>query len=93
LDLQAYILSCITDGASCKEVFLKGLDYVRKNRPDLEAHLTKNFGFGIGLEFRETEFILNAKNENVLNSGMTLNLALGLQDLSNSNANDAKSQK
>ena len=87
------MLSCITDGTSCKEVFLKGLEYVRQNRPDLENHLTRNFGFGIGLEFRDSEFLLNAKNDNILLSGMTLNVAIGFQDLVNKNATDEKGGK
>ena len=31
--------------------------------------LVNNFGFGIGLEFRESNLIINSKNENYLKEG------------------------
>ena len=35
----------------------------------------------MGLEFREANYVLNAKNEHVLKTGMVINLSLGFQDL------------
>lgn len=40
--------------------------------------LTKVVGFGMGLEFRESAFILNAKNEALVKAGMVFNVSLGV---------------
>jgi nucleosome binding factor SPN SPT16 subunit len=39
----------------------------------------------MGLEFRDSTYTLNAKNTRVLRSGMVFNLALGFQDMDESN--------
>jgi nucleosome binding factor SPN SPT16 subunit len=43
--------------------------------------MTKNFGFGIGIEFRESGYLLGPKNDRVLVDGMILNIAIGFQNL------------
>ncbi|EPZ34080.1 FACT complex subunit Spt16p/Cdc68p domain-containing protein [Rozella allomycis CSF55] len=81
IELQRYVLGLIRDGVLIKDVYMKGVEFVEKNRPELKSKLVKNFGFGIGLEFKEGDFTINGKNENEIVSGMTLNLAIGFQDL------------
>lgn len=49
--------------------------------PDLVASLTKNVGFGMGIEFRDSTFILNAKNENKVQKSMVFNVVVGVQNL------------
>ena len=38
-------------------------------RPDLIAHFTKSCGFGMGLEFREGAYVINDKNQKIMNKG------------------------
>ncbi len=55
--------------------------FIDANRPQLKGFLSANLGFGMGLEFREAEFVINAKNTKSLASGQVFNLAVGFQDL------------
>lgn len=45
LELQKYVASLIKPGAAINDIYAKGLDYVKKHRPELEPHLVNNFGF------------------------------------------------
>lgn len=47
---------------------------------DLVDHLTKNIGFGMGLEFREAVNLLNNKNDRKVAAGMIFNVAVGKVD-------------
>ncbi|KAJ5169109.1 FACT complex subunit s.t1.c16 [Penicillium canariense] len=60
-----------------------------RDGPELENHLTKNVGAGIGIELRDTNMILNAKNNRVLKNGMTLAITIGLTDVKDT---DSKSK-
>ncbi|KAJ1652761.1 FACT complex subunit spt16 [Dispira simplex] len=90
LDLQQHILKALRPGIPAKQVYQKAVEYIRKERPDLEKHFMKNCGFAMGTEFRETGYVLNAKNDRELQPGMVFNLALGFQDLANPKASDKR---
>ena len=81
LDLQKYIFAQIHPGLSLKALYEKGVEYVKENRPDLSQVLVTNFGFGIGLEFREADYLIGLKNEREFKQGMVFNIAIGFQDL------------
>jgi nucleosome binding factor SPN SPT16 subunit len=91
-------LAALVDGATCASVYeavktaltnAEGVDGAM-----LASKLTKNVGTGIGLEFRDMTFVLNAKCENVIKAGMTFNLAVGLQGLEEPSAKEgSKSRK
>lgn len=53
-----------------------------KGQGHLVQHLTKNVGFGVGLEFRESSSLLNSSNTGTIKAGMTFNLAVGVLLLS-----------
>ncbi|KAI9912477.1 hypothetical protein PsorP6_006497 [Peronosclerospora sorghi] len=67
------------------KVVAKVVDKVRKfiqgRNPTLFAKLTKNLGFGIGLEFREASHVLTTKNQTVIQPGMAFNVAFGFSDI------------
>ncbi|KAI4808197.1 hypothetical protein KUCAC02_000262 [Chaenocephalus aceratus] len=52
-------------------------EYVKKEKSELVAKLTKNLGFAMGIEFREGSLVLNAKNQYKLKKGMVLSIKLG----------------
>ncbi|KAI0464257.1 hypothetical protein LJB42_001863 [Komagataella kurtzmanii] len=81
LELRSYIMNQIKDGAVCKDVYAKALAMVNKDRPDLAKHFVKNIGSLIGLEFRDSTMVLNAKNDRVIHDGSVINLVLGFQQL------------
>ena len=104
-ELQDYVLNLITDGnfllieffftfigTTFKEVYSKALAYVESKRPDLKENLVKNIGFGMGLEFRESNYSISPKNTRQIKSGMILNLAIGFQNLTVENPKDSKSE-
>ncbi|KAJ1922840.1 FACT complex subunit spt16 [Tieghemiomyces parasiticus] len=92
LELQARILEVLLDGTAAKDVYVRAVEHIRSRRPELEKHFLKNCGFAIGIEFRESAYLLNAKNTRPLRAGMTVNLALGFQDLENPKAASSKGQ-
>jgi nucleosome binding factor SPN SPT16 subunit len=71
----------MVEGAVAKDVYTHALDYVRRKHPDLEKHFPKNIGFAMGLEFRDSSYVLNAKNTRQLRANMVFNLALGLEGM------------
>lgn len=83
LDLQAHVLGLIKEGVACNAVYNGAVSFIEKSRPDLKDSFTKNCGFGIGIEFRESQFLISPKNARVLNAGQLINLTLGFQNLSN----------
>jgi nucleosome binding factor SPN SPT16 subunit len=55
--------------------------YIESKNAKLAKLLTKNFGFGIGLDFRESSMLLTAKNAHVVQVGMVFNVAMGFQNI------------
>ncbi len=49
--------------------------------PDLGGALMKNVGFGMGIEFRDSALVLNAKNETKVRERMVFNVSVGVQNL------------
>jgi len=102
---QKAAIDAMKPGKKCNEVYdaaIKALEDFEKNGEkkellkdfDLVSKLQKNIGSIIGLEFKETSYMLSAKCESVIEEGMFFNVALGLNDLiEQSAAEDAKSRK
>ncbi|XP_058191636.1 FACT complex subunit SPT16-like [Rhododendron vialii] len=74
-------IGALNPGNKVSAVYQAALSVVERDTPDLVANLTKSAGTGIGLEFRESGFSLNAKNDRVLKPGMVFNVTLGFQNL------------
>jgi nucleosome binding factor SPN SPT16 subunit len=85
LTLQTSLLEVIVDGTAAKDVYAYALNYIREKHPNLEKNFPKNIGFAMGLEFRDSSYVLNAKNTRRLKSNMVFNLALGLEKLDEGN--------
>ena len=83
MQLQRFLAQQLRPQTLLSAVYAAGMEFVRKERPEMEKHLMGNFGFGIGLEFRAPEFVINAKCDRRVVDGMTFNLMVGLQDLQN----------
>ncbi|GLI81931.1 FACT complex subunit spt16 [Penicillium ochrochloron] len=89
LNLHETVMKEIRDGVVAKDLYNKALSLVRSKKPELENHLTKNIGAGIGIELRDANMILNAKNNRVLKNGMTLAITIGFTDVKDT---DSKSK-
>ncbi|KAI0057097.1 FACT complex subunit SPT16 [Artomyces pyxidatus] len=81
LTLQADLLQKMKDGAVARDLYQHALSVVKKQKPDLEKHFVKNIGFAMGLEFRDSSYLLSPKNGRQLKANMIFNLSIGFQDL------------
>ncbi|THH01723.1 hypothetical protein EW026_g1029 [Hermanssonia centrifuga] len=79
--LQAELLTVLKDGTTARDVYLHALAYVKEKKPELEKHFVKSIGHGMGMEFRDSAYLLSAKNGRKLRNGMVFNLTLGFQEL------------
>lgn len=81
LSLHDTVMKEVRDGVVAKDLYNKAVSLVRSKKPELEGHLVKNIGAGIGIELRDANMVLNAKNTRVLKNGMTLSITVGLTDV------------
>uniref|UniRef100_A0A3Q2D305 FACT complex subunit n=1 Tax=Cyprinodon variegatus TaxID=28743 RepID=A0A3Q2D305_CYPVA len=86
LQVEEELLKELKHGVKICDAYNAVMEYVKKEKPDLVAKLTKNLGFAMGIEFREGSLVLNAKNQYKLKKGMVLSISLGLSDLLNKEA-------
>ena len=92
MDLQAVVLRAMHVGTKLSAVYEAAVAHIRNKRPDLESAFVKNCGFGMGIEFRESLFVINEKNTRELTAGMVFNVVLGFQGLDNPDADDPRAR-
>jgi nucleosome binding factor SPN SPT16 subunit len=68
------------------------LQVLREKAPELAERMPKNVGFGMGLEFRESGNVLNAKNTQKVKAGNIFNVCIGIAGLENPAATDSRGQ-
>ncbi|KAK6455276.1 global regulator of transcription [Scheffersomyces xylosifermentans] len=91
LKLQDHITSnLLKDGKVAKDVYEGAVEFIKSEQPDLVSHFTKNVGWLTGIEFRDSTFILNAKNERKLTNGQIISLTVGFNGLVNSKTKNPK---
>ncbi|EPQ58254.1 SPT16-domain-containing protein [Gloeophyllum trabeum ATCC 11539] len=81
VSLQTSLLSFIKEGVTARDVYQHALSFVKEKKPELEKHFVKNIGFGIGMEFRDSTYLISPRNGRPLKAGMTINLVLGFSEL------------
>ncbi|GAB0494570.1 hypothetical protein MMPV_005864 [Pyropia vietnamensis] len=84
LAAQEAVLAALAPGKMLKDAYAAAVAVLAKEGRELEAKLGKNVGFGMGVEFRESALLLNARNEHVVRSGMVFNVSVGLSGLKDS---------
>jgi len=87
---EEHILSELKDGAKLSSVYKSAVNYVKKESPDLVDNLTKNFGFAMGIEFREGSLTIASNCDQVVKKGMLFNVNIGFTGLTNKDASDSK---
>ncbi|EAZ63268.2 global regulator of transcription [Scheffersomyces stipitis CBS 6054] len=91
LKLQEHITkNLLKDGNLAKEVYEGAIAFIKAEKPQLVEHFTKNVGWLTGIEFRDSTFILNAKNERKLTNGQIISLAIGFTNLVNEKTKNPK---
>ena len=66
---------------------------LEKEKPGLGAYVTKNIGFGMGLELRESMYIVSPKSTSTVRAGMVFNVAVGIQGVPYVDVKDNGSSK
>lgn len=74
-------IGALKPGNKLSSVYQAAFAVVERDAPEFINNLTKSAGTGIGLEFRESGLIINAKNDKVLRAGMVFNVSLGFHNL------------
>ncbi|MCL7024190.1 hypothetical protein MKW94_007488 [Papaver nudicaule] len=85
-------IGALKAGSMVSAPYEAALAVIKKDGPELVPNLAKTAGAGIGLEFRESGLILNAKNDRILKTGMVFNVSLGFQNLQ-AQTNNPKTEK
>ncbi|XP_043281320.1 FACT complex subunit spt16 isoform X2 [Venturia canescens] len=88
LNVEEEILKKLTAGTKISAVYEAGVKYVKTEKPSMIDHLTKNFGFAMGIEFRESSLLVGPKTHAILKKGMVFNINVGLANLTNPDASD-----
>lgn len=89
--LQSHVCdTLLKEGNTGNQVFEGALEYIKKEKPDLVTKFTKNCGWQMGIEFRDSLFVLNAKNQRPLKSGQVISLWMGFSGLPNEHTKNPK---
>lgn len=88
LEMYEELLKKLQAGTKLSDVYNAGVDYTKKHKPDLVDKLTKNFGFAMGIEFRESSLLIGPKTQTIALKTQVYNLNAGLSGLSNNEAKD-----
>jgi len=81
--LTQVFLACkkiIQPQSKISKIYETALGTIKRANRSLLPHFV-GCGFGMGLEFREKNLVLNQKNHQQLKSGMVLNFSIGFKDL------------
>lgn len=81
LALYNHLLEKMIPGNELKEVYTAAQTFLKDKNPELISYLPKNFGFAIGLEFRDATMLLSAGNSRVFAAGMIFNLTVGFHNI------------
>ncbi|KAL8725333.1 MAG: hypothetical protein Q9181_006452 [Wetmoreana brouardii] len=92
LSVHEVVIKEAKEGVAVKDLYNKAISLIKSKKPELEKHLTKTVGAGIGLETRDAVLAINAKNTRVLKDGMTLYISTGFTDVENPQPQDKKSK-
>lgn len=86
VDLEEHLFNSLKDGAKLSEVYDSVLEKVKKDHPELVDKLTKNFGFVMGIEFREASLSITPNCGALVRKGMVFNVNIGIGGLTNKDA-------
>lgn len=75
------VISKLKPGATLKSVYEYAHNLIKTKKAALVNNLPPNFGFGIGLEFRENNLAINAKSERTVEAGMVFNVTMSFNKL------------
>lgn len=86
LSCEEEIMKKLVAGSKLCDVYNAGMNFIKKEKPAIVDHLTKNFGFAMGIEFKENSLMIASKTTAIAKKGMVFNLNIGLSNLENKEA-------
>uniref|UniRef100_A0A915IGG8 FACT complex subunit n=1 Tax=Romanomermis culicivorax TaxID=13658 RepID=A0A915IGG8_ROMCU len=89
LDIEQKAIETMKPGAKFSDVYEACMALVQSKKPELVETFTKTLGFVMGIEFRESSMVINAKNSTIIEAGMIFNLNLGFANVPNPSAKDS----
>lgn len=92
LTVQEVILDRLKPGANLADIYQTAVDMVAKYDRKLVDKFTRNCGFIMGIEFRESSLQIAPKSMAIVKRGMVFNVSLGLANLENREAPDEQSK-
>jgi len=90
VSLEDLIISKLKDGVKLSDVFKAAMDNVKKEKPDIADKISKNFGFAMGIEFREPGLVIGPNCDQKVRKGMVFNVNVGVTGLENKEKKDSK---
>ena len=84
IKLEEKLCEKLVEGARLSDVYESTVAIVKSEHPDLVDKLTKNFGFVMGIEFREPSLSIAPNCTATVKKGMVFNLNVGFSGLTNS---------
>ncbi|XP_025194919.1 FACT complex subunit spt16 [Melanaphis sacchari] len=92
ISLEDILMSKLKSGNKLCDVYNSGIEFAKKEKPKLVDLLTKNFGFVMGIEFRESSLMIAPKTTAYVKKGQVYNLCVGLSGLTNKDGVDKESK-
>ena len=80
-DAQQLAISALKPGVPLRQVYEQVSNKIKELNLDLSNKTPLVFGYGIGLEFRESILAINAKNEKEIEDGMAFNVYVAVESL------------
>jgi len=81
LHVYKAILNKLKHGVRLCDVWESAVNLVRRVKPQLVEKLTKNVGWGTGIEFKDKYLVIGRKNQTVAKLGMVFVINVGFHDL------------
>ncbi|XP_050429833.1 FACT complex subunit spt16-like isoform X2 [Adelges cooleyi] len=92
INLHDVLVSELKANNKLCNVYNSGLNYAKKQKPNLVDFLTKNFGFAMGIDFRESSLMIAPKTTALAKKGQIYNLCVGMSGLTNKEGTDQASK-
>eukprot|EP01118_Nematostelium_gracile_P011535 TRINITY_DN4109_c0_g1_i4.p1 TRINITY_DN4109_c0_g1~~TRINITY_DN4109_c0_g1_i4.p1 ORF type:complete len:781 (+),score=207.84 TRINITY_DN4109_c0_g1_i4:750-3092(+) len=77
----SWIVKLMQVGTKLNSIYGRAISLIESRKPELVEKFTKNAGFGMGIKFQESEYIINSRNDKTIQLGMVFNLSIGFQGL------------
>ena len=78
----------LVEGSKASDAYKAAVNVLKEKDENLASKLGKNVGTAIGLEIRDNTQVLSLANDKILKAGMTFNVALSLNRLTDETADD-----